>query len=51
MLCIFMIERVWTDPELMKRLITDCVEAVNELGIVAGGWLPYGIVTGMHCHE
>ena len=44
------IARAWTDPEFKKRLLTDGVEAVNELGIEAGGWLPYGGVTGMHFH-
>ena len=41
------IARAWTDPEFKKRLLKDGVEAVNELGIEAGGWLPYGGVTGM----
>ena len=40
------IARAWADPEYKKRLMEDGVAGVNELGIEAGGWKPYGGVTG-----
>lgn len=40
------IARAWSDPEYKKRLLEDGVAGVTELGIEAGGWKPYGGVTG-----
>ena len=41
------VARAWTDPEFKKRLLEDGVSGVTELGMEAGGWKPYGGVTGM----
>lgn len=40
------IARAWSDPEFKKRLLEDGVAGVTELGVEAGGWKPYGGVTG-----